>query len=79
MSLPRSHLWYLSHSNKNESLNCAFKRSASVLFPLPLSPAIANMLQQAEASVDSLGAKDLLASLASSREEDLYLLGRRVS
>lgn len=44
---------------------------------IEIEQAIAVILQQAEQMVDSLGAKDLLASLASSREEDLYLLGRR--
>jgi DNA-binding ferritin-like protein len=39
--------------------------------------ALAVILQAAEQAADSLGAKDLLATLASSREEDLYLLGRR--
>ena len=35
-------------------------------------------LSDFEAKADSLGAKDLLATLASSREEDIYLLGQRV-
>lgn len=39
---------------------------------------LATVLQAAEQMTDTLGAKDLFASLASSREEDLYLLGRRV-
>lgn len=39
---------------------------------------LAGALFDYEANASSLGVKDLMASLADSREEDLYLLGQRI-